>query len=185
MVLIASLILIQSRVAKVQHFPSEVASVRRFVQGFYDWYTPIVLRMGVDPELLALKKKGLTFSPELRKALWEDWTAQSKEPGFIVGLEFDPFTNSQDPNNRYVVGKIAKKGRTWLVEVHGVPTKKEPEVSKLTAQVQRDQRGLVFTNFYYEGSDNLLSTLAALKRDRKENPPKAALPDGVVQENYR
>lgn len=151
---------------------AEVASVRRFVQGFYDWYTPLVLRLDVDSELVALKKKGNVFTPELRNALWEDWTAQSKEPGFIVGLEFDPFTNSQDPNNRYVVGKIAPKGNAWLVGVHGVPTKKEPYVSKLTAHVQKGPRGWVFANFYYEGADNLLAILAGLKKDRRENPAK-------------
>jgi hypothetical protein len=55
-----------------------------FVQSFYDRYVK-------QPDSSrALKYRPSAFSPELSRALKEDDEAQAKEPGYIVGLDWDP-----------------------------------------------------------------------------------------------
>ena len=142
---------------------TETASVHRFVQGFYDWYLPRVLKGGGDPEMEVIKTKGTMFSPELRKALLEDRLAQSKDPSEVVGLDFDPFLNSQDIAKSYTVGKIEHKGQAWLVNVYSSYSTKEPAV---IAQVVKAKQGWRFTNFLYGKADNLLGVLRKLKQDR-------------------
>ena len=155
----------QTGSAHLQHgsAPAETASVHRFVQGFYDWYLPRVFNGKGDPEMDALKSKTSVFSPELRQALMEDRAAQSKDPSEVVGLDFDPFLNSQDPAKRYSVGKVEHKGQSWLVTVYSSYSTKEPAV---TAQVEKGRQGFRFTNFLYGKGENLLGTLRKLKHDR-------------------
>ena len=144
----------------------EVASVRKFVQGFYDWYVPRALKNG-DTELLALKSKAASFAPELRSSLLEDWKASSKNKDEIVGLDFDPFLNSQDPYPRYTVATIKHQGQNWLVGVYGFSPGEKPTEPAVTAKVEKGKRGWRFTNFLYGKGDNLLGTLRQLKHDRK------------------
>src|SRR5689334_3431933 len=104
-----------------KHPKAEVASVRRFVQRFYDWYTPKVLHENIDAEHLALVKKAQEFPPTIRKALLEDWQAQhdwtAKGEDGIVGIDWDPFLSGQDPANKYWVRNIDRKGKLWRVSV--------------------------------------------------------------------
>src|SRR5437016_4906825 len=65
---------------------SEVRSVRRFVQSFYDWYTSLPER--ADARLLTIKDKGSLLSSELRQALWDDWYRRELTPGFLIGPDF-------------------------------------------------------------------------------------------------
>jgi hypothetical protein len=59
---------------------------------------PKSLKDGTDTAWnLAIKTKSSVFSPQLALALKEDSAAQAKAEGEIVGLDFDPFLNSQDP----------------------------------------------------------------------------------------
>lgn len=60
------------------------------------------------------------FSPELFHALCEDSETSKKAKGEIVGLDFDPFLNSQDPHARYEVGNVVPAGDSYRVEVLGV-----------------------------------------------------------------
>ncbi len=143
--------------------PFAATSPRRFVQGFYDWYLPQAFNGKGDPEEDALKSKKALFSPELFRALMDDRKAQSKDPSEVVGLDFDPFLNSQDPAKHYSVGKTEHKGQDWLVSVYSSYSTKEPAV---TAQVERSNGGWRFTNFLYGKGDNLLLVLRKLKKDR-------------------
>lgn len=143
--------------------PAEVASARRFVQGFYDWYLPRVLKGKGDPEMEAVKSKGAMFSPELRRALLEDRVAQSKDPTEVVGLDFDPFLNSQDIAKTYKAGKVEHSGQRWLVSMYSSYSTKEPA---LAAQVEKGKQGWRFTNFLYGKDGDLLGVLRKLKQDR-------------------
>jgi hypothetical protein len=68
------------------------ASLRGFVQGFYDWYVPKALGDNAGPAWdLVLRSRSSDLSPQLVQALREDLTAQAKAKGEIVGLDFDPF----------------------------------------------------------------------------------------------
>jgi hypothetical protein len=146
---------------------AEVASVRRFVQGFYDWYTPKLFNEKVDAELLALKSKSTMFTPELKRALLEDWDASSKNKDEIVGLDFDPFLDSQDPDRHYTARQVEPKGKTWLVSVFGSTSSHEKTTrADVIAQVEKTKHGWRFTNFVYGKEDDLLKTLRELKKER-------------------
>lgn len=148
---------------------AEVASVRRFAQTFYDWYTPKALQENVDAEHLALTQKGPLFSPELRRALMDDWQAQhAKGVVDIVGIDWDPFLGGQDPADRYWVEKISQKGRTWRVSVWSAYGKQshKPDVIAIVEKSKVTQRWQ-FTNFEYGDSFDLLKSLRQLKKDRE------------------
>jgi hypothetical protein len=99
--------------AQVQRVQPTPESVRGFVQGFYDWYVPKALDHKIFRAWdLALKTKSSVFSPELAQALREDSAAQDKaEKGELVGLDFDPFLNSQDPRPYIRRARSHRKGR--------------------------------------------------------------------------
>ncbi len=154
--------------------PVEVASVRRFAQQFYDWYTPKAnADNSIDAEHLALTTRPPAFSPELRRALLEDWTAQSKVTGGIVGIDWDPFLGGQDPESRYWVRRIQHRGQIWLVSVWSAYAKQshEPDV---IAHVEKSggKYGWCFTNIVYgkDKGDDLLNALHLLKKDRERYP---------------
>jgi hypothetical protein len=98
------------------------AGSRQFVQKFYDWYVARekALTKANSPKdvmEVAMKEKRSSFSPELLAALQEDVAAAHKDPGEIVGLDFDPILNSQEDPGRYVVGEVHAKGNQYLVDV--------------------------------------------------------------------
>lgn len=147
---------------------ANVDSVRKFVQGFYDWYVPTALSSGSVPApKMALRVKGRCFSPELERKLREDSEAQAKAKGEIVGLDFDPFLYSQDePAMRYRAGKVLSKGKSYLVVVHGVFSGNPDETLTVTAEVARKNGQWYFANFLYPDGHTLLGVLKALKADR-------------------
>ncbi len=142
-------------------------SVKKFVQGFYDWYVPAALSSRSAPAWgRAVKEKGSCFSPELGRKLREDSEAQAKAEGEIVGLDFDPFLNSQDPGRHYSVGKVFPKGENYLVEVHRFVSGKPEDKLTVTAEVRGKNGQWYFVNFLYPNHHNLLGLLKALKADR-------------------
>ena len=142
-------------------------SVKKFVQGFYDWYVPKALSSRSAPAWsAAIKEKGSCLSPVLGRKLREDSEAQAKAEGEIVGLDFDPFLNGQDPGRHYSVGNVVPKGESYLVEVHHVIAGKPEEKTTLTAEVTGKNGQWYFVNFIYPDGHNLLGVLKALKTDR-------------------
>src|SRR5689334_6354600 len=80
-----------------------------FVQKFYNWYVPIALKTTKEPSSdLAIAKRGSLFDPPLLSALKADAEAARNSPGDIVGLDFDPFLNAQDPSKKYVAGDVSE-----------------------------------------------------------------------------
>jgi hypothetical protein len=155
-------------------------SCRSFVQGFYDWYVPRAVRAvngsAAAPALdLALKQKSSEFGPEILRALREDSEAQAKTVGEIVGLDSDPFLNSQDPRDHYLVGNITPKGDRYWVEVYGMSLgKKGSEPDVVPELILKDGRWL-FINFHYPNPsrpefENLLSLLKSLRGNRQQHP---------------
>jgi hypothetical protein len=142
-------------------------SCRTFVQNFYNWY----VTHGTNFEN-ALKSKRIALSPTLTAALLADLAASSKSPDEIVGLDFDPFVNSQDPASHYRVGKTTvKEGNCWA-EVYAVPATDKTSKPDATPELRVEGGKWQFVNFHY-GSDNgaenenLVSILRRLKRDRE------------------
>lgn len=139
-----------------------------FVKKFYDWYVPIALKPDLkeDSSNVAIAKRGALFDPPLLKALKEDAEAQAKTPDDIVGLDFDPFLNSQDPDDKYVMGEVSEKDGLYLVNVIGVRKGKREKDVSVVAEVKPVKNSFVFTNFRYGADGDLVSVLKSLADDR-------------------
>jgi hypothetical protein len=144
-------------------------SLRNFVQGFYDWYAPKALRdnSGLAWDV-AVKEKGCYFSKELALQLQEDSNAQAKAQGDIVGLDFDPFLNSQDPEGHYKVGLITQKSGGYWVDIDGDSSGNKAENVIVVAELAYKNGQWKFVNFHYPNGYNLLAVLKALRENRKK-----------------
>jgi hypothetical protein len=148
------------------------ASCRKFVQTFYDWY----VAHGANFET-AMKLKPGILSNDLKQALLADLAASRKNSGEIVGLEFDPFVNSQDPASHYRVGKTSLKDGTCWAEIHSVPATDKTSKPDATSELRLETGHWKFVNFHYGGdsgpeNENLVSILRQLKRDREKDHGK-------------
>lgn len=143
---------------------------RETVARFYAWYVPAAQRAGAD--MRALRDRRWHFNPSLVTALRADSTATVANPGEVVGLDMDPFLNSQDPCNRYAPTAVRRDGATFLVDVvgsGGCASHREPDV---TVRVAFRGTTPVFVNFLYPkpANDDLLGVLKQLASDRAKNP---------------
>ncbi|HEV7923268.1 MAG TPA: hypothetical protein VGR02_20995 [Thermoanaerobaculia bacterium] len=144
-----------------------VRALQSSVQAFYDWYAPRANHAGEGrPSDAVLTGKRFTLGSRLAAALKEDSAAQD-QASEIVGLDFDPFLNTQEPCERYVVGGVHKVGSAYLVDVHGVCGKERSKKPDVVVEAKRDGSRWIFVNFRYPPDDDLLSILGLLKRDRK------------------
>ena len=149
-----------------QRTPSEGDKVRQFVQAFYNWYTPLAVK---DPDSvdIVLRTKSAYLTRRLAVALTKDSAAQAKTPGYIVGLDFDPFMNSQDPDESYKVGLVKRMGYTYRVSIHRKINRRILPAVIVIAEVLRIRGRYRFANFFYpEGGRNLLAILKRLAADR-------------------
>jgi hypothetical protein len=151
---------------------TERASVQRMVKGFYQWYVPLMLKGNPLPaSTIALRKKASLFSTNLRKALMEDYAAAKNSPGEIVGIDWDPFLDTQDPENKYVLGEITESNRRFLIKIYGIRDGKRQTEQSVTAVVKKESGRWVFEDFLSPNGEGLLSALKALKKSR-EKPVK-------------
>lgn len=153
---------------------------RKFVQSFYDWYAPIADKESGGAMENIMKKKGNLFSSELRTRLLEDSAAQAKSKGEIVGLDFDPFLNTNsDVAKKYLATRVVQKGNDYWVDVHGVFAGKKSAAPTVTPAVGFLNGKCVFVNFHY-GKDvlpvneNLISVLKSIADDRKAYAKEAS-----------
>jgi hypothetical protein len=97
------------------------AGARTFVQGFYGWYAAKVLasshRQSGFGFIDAVRQRPTWFSPELKRLLEEDVAAASKCKDDVVGLDWDPFLESQETPGSYTVGKVEKTAQGFRVSV--------------------------------------------------------------------
>jgi hypothetical protein len=151
----------------------EQEAVRAFVQQFYAWYVPRALEpRGGDASDLALKYKRQLFSAELFRALKDDSDAQAKVKGEIVGLDWDPFLNSQDPCSRYEVGSATRDwAGVYSVEVFGVCWGRRSDKPEVIAKVGREHGRIVFVNFSAGRDGDLLAALRLSRQARERSKP--------------
>ena len=147
------------------------SSAADFVQSFYGWYVPFARadhsRAAFE---LALKRDSSIFSVELAKALRADAAAQAKVSGEINGLDCDPFLNSQDPDERYELGKVTQKDGRHLCPLHGVSEGKKRPRPVVIAEVEQKSGHWIFVNFHSPEGGDVLSLLKALSTGRRKNP---------------
>jgi Protein of unknown function (DUF3828) len=145
-------------------------SVRKFAQDFYRWYVPLAAKSNKGtPFEVAIKQRPSSFSPQLLQALRDDAEAQAKAVGETVGLDFDPFLNSQDPSNHYVIGQINLKNDGYWVDVHTSKSEKVHAKTSVIAVVNQSGGHWFFTNFRFPNDGDLLETLQSLKHDRQQS----------------
>ncbi len=146
-------------------------SPRKFVQDFYEWYVPMASRShSEDASNIALKKKSAVFSAELLKALKEDAQAAAKSPGEVVGLDWDPFLNSQEQIDRCVIGNVTEKNGSFRVDIYDVLSGKKDKKPAIIAEVKQENGHWIFVNFWNPDGGNLLSELRQLSKERKKTP---------------
>jgi hypothetical protein len=163
----------QAQKPGIQNAPE---SPDHFVGQFYAWYVPRTLSGNSIPAYeFTLKNKKAVFTPSLFEALKDDFDASAKVRDEIVGLDFDPFLNTQDPCDRYEIGKAVQKGDSYRVEVYGICSGKRSEKPDVWPEVVRANGHWLFANFHYEhqakenpASDDLLGILKLLREAREK-----------------
>jgi len=143
-------------------------SAQAFVQGFYDWYVPGVLRSIKNNKEFDWQKRASAFDPTLVSALNEDADAIAKAQD-NVGLDFDPFLASQDPCRRYEAGKVTSKGSRYFVEIHGICRGKREAKPSVVAELTERDGSWIFVNFHYPDAPggDLLNILKILRENRR------------------
>lgn len=153
-----------------------------FVQRFYDWYAPRAASEGRHPFGFAdaVKLKPSVFDPALARALQEDADAQAKAHDDIVGIDFDPILNSQDPDAKYRADHAVRTATGYRVNVY--PT--NPDYVKelkgkpaVTVDLAASGGSWVITDFEYDfGSEghpdheDVLGILRQLAQERAKTP---------------
>jgi hypothetical protein len=149
---------------------TESDAVWQFTREFYEWYVPAASEKKFT-DLLDAKEMRRAIAPELLQALKEDSRAQKQDTtGNIVGLDFDPFLASQDPCEKYIVGKINPKGKSYWAEIHGVGGCAQHDSPDLFAEIAKTNKSWIISNYHYpKPATDLLNILADMNvaQDKK------------------
>jgi hypothetical protein len=155
---------------------AEFAEARQFVQVFYDWYVDRALRgdSSLNSWDRAVAERRSFFDDCIAAGLSIDSDARAKVDDRIVGLEFDPFLNSQDPADHYEARRVSHAGRHYFVEVVSVGANArsgtKPDV---VVELRRTDTHWKFIDFYFPGHDGIpdqdLLGLLSLKRWRRSS----------------
>ena len=141
-----------------------------FARDFYGWYVLVSKEDGKGPACeRALKRRSKVFSAPLASAIGEDLKAQSKIRGQVVGIDFDPFLNTQDPGDRYEVRSCERRGERYFVTVHRVHPVDPGERADVVAELCRIGGKWKFMDFHYPSGGSLLQLLTILRLDRERH----------------
>lgn len=132
---------------------TDTASVRGFVQRFYDWYAPMAAADNhTPPWYRVLQSRDTLLSIGLRLGLRADSARQAHMAGEVTELNFDPFLASQDACRRYQVRNVRKDTAGYSVTVHPVCSAKRTGADVLLVVAPRGE-SWEFSNFFYDGTD--------------------------------
>lgn len=158
--------------AEAQRRETATPAAKAFVELFVARYTGQFKEdpnRPVDWNPLALVERALTA--ELFRALEEDRVAAIANEDEIVGLDFDPFTNSQDPCETYEVGRTAQRADTVLVELVGKCHDQIPLIPDAVYLVVRRGSDFAIADIVYPQGGSLSGVLRELARMRKASSP--------------
>jgi hypothetical protein len=131
---------------------SDSAAAHNFVQGFYDWYTPLSQRKSPDPARFAvLNAANQYLEASLAKSLREDSLARTSRSRDF--LDLDPFLDSDDPCPRYKVTEVRPSGAGFRVRVTPVcpnASWQANQPQRPVVEVLRAGDGWRIANVYYE-----------------------------------
>lgn len=113
-------------------------SCRAFAQSFYQWYVETVLNQSEMHSVdFVLRHRSSVLAPELLEHLRRGSHDRGNVSGLAVGLDFDPFVNSQDPADRYVVENVRQKGHNWFADVFGIISSRIVEGTPASEEMSR------------------------------------------------
>ena len=91
-------------------------------------------------------------------------------------MDFDPFLNTQDPCQRFELGKVTQVKTAYRVEVFNICSGKKSAVPDVATEVTWSSGHWEFVNFYYPNqmkdypkTANLLATLKMLEEQRQKD----------------
>lgn len=167
-------ILASPKVLVCQNPNADDRSCRKFVQDFYDWYVPIATA-DKDRTTVALLPRKSAFDPGLWQMLVADDEAQSHS-NEIVGLDFDPVLNSQDPSSKFIVESVSARDSHCSATVVGIEHGVRDE--HVIPELVFSNGSWIFVNFRYESwvagklrrSGDLVQALKDWANDRARIP---------------
>lgn len=126
--------------------------------------------MHVDRVDSALSEDSILFSSALLKELLADRQAQAADPSVITGLDFDPFTASQDPCETYAVGTAEARADTLVIPVQSTCTGSHSSLPDALYLVVNQGVRHVIADIEYPGAHARLRTLLASYRNAEPEP---------------
>ena len=143
--------------------PSIDSAAVSFVQAFYQTYGPRGAASGLAAVDSLLKERPTLFTPTLLAALRRDAAARAAAKGDIVGLDWEPLLNSQDPCARYTVGAASRVASRIRVNVYAACDGTRSDSATVVAEVEPVGPSWAFANFIYgPPTGDLLQALRAL-----------------------
>jgi hypothetical protein len=151
------------------------ADAERAVAQFYQWYVPLA-RDSAEADMRAVRERSAFFPASLVAALRADSLATAQSPDDVVGLDGDPFLNSQDPCKRYAPIGTVQRDTQFFVAVRGSGGCASHATPDVTVEVTPVNGHPVFTNFIYSSKprDNLVSMLSDLAGARRSPRPDSS-----------
>ncbi|HVM42010.1 MAG TPA: hypothetical protein VMT77_00805 [Gemmatimonadales bacterium] len=149
---------------------SAAQAAAAFVQSFYGWYKQV----GERYEDAVADSPGW-FAPALVAAMRLDNAASRANPSEVVGLDWDPFLDTQDPCDPYQVTGTSRRGDTVLAAVNGMCNDRPPQVEPdVIAEVRFVGRRWVFVDFRHVGNPgSLVQDLRILAASRDSDTTRA------------
>lgn len=142
-------------------------AVGAFVQDFYDWYAPIAYRQKNSlPWETAIALKSSLFSTKLNVLLNIDKHTGAKLDGTYVSLDVDPFLNTDNPCERYIVGDVIEYDKSFRVGVQAICHGKLRQKNSLQAEVIKKKDHWQFVNFHYPEGNDVFAVLKDLRKRR-------------------
>lgn len=152
--------------------PAGSAEAKRFVEVFIERYYGQFKEDANRPENwdpVAIVRRALTR--ELAEALAADRAAAVANQEEIVGLDFDPFSNSQDPCETYKTGRVAQRADTLMVELLGECHGQIPLIPDAVYLLVRVNRELAIADIAYPQGGSLRNVLRQLDEMRRRPTP--------------
>ena len=173
-ILLALAALLSAHLTPPQGNADSAKIARAVVARFYTWYVPLAMHTpGAD--MRALRDSRWRFDPALVNALRADSAAAAQSPDEIVGLDMDPFLNTQDPCDRYSPIAVRHQSGNYFVAVRGSGGCAAHPETDVTVRLVFQGANVVFLNFVYSSKpkDDLLSLLSTLAASRSSQvkPP--------------
>lgn len=147
--------------------PAQTISALDTAREFYTWYVPIAQKS--DGLAAVLKQRPNALTASLASALKADRAASTKNKDEIVGLDGDPFLDSQDPCERYEVGTAAPGGTRALVPVYSICQGKRSPKPEFTVELLLEKNKWQIANIHFQRGGDLAGLLAQLKKDREKS----------------